>query len=258
MVELRGLLAGFPLWQPKFDIRSSHVGVAVDKEVLRQVSLKYFGFPSCFSIHQILHTHVSSRASATCKFETDIPSRLSLTPLHEMKKKKTLGHHILLQEPVSWTEKSRYIESDCRGAWASCQKEWKGQTTIQQLVSHVQPDGKQEGSLVWSVLTWVLLALPLKKISLFPFFHGPENGSLLLLLCTAKMLLLLFSLCTSFHALWKGQLSGILFQFTCMGLVLHDLLCLPSYYTSLTFTLKMEAVYCSVNVSTHLPNCMIS
>jgi hypothetical protein len=64
-------------------------------------------------------------------------------------------------------------------------------------VSHVQPEGTQEGSFVGPVLTWISSGCAPNMASLFPSFHGPENGSLLLLLlCPANGLLY-----PSFHAL---------------------------------------------------------
>jgi hypothetical protein len=40
---------------------------------------EYFGFPCQFSIHRLLHTHLSSGAGTMCQRVADVPSGLSLT-----------------------------------------------------------------------------------------------------------------------------------------------------------------------------------
>jgi hypothetical protein len=50
------LVAGFPLWPPRFKPRSGHVGFVVDKEALGQLFSDYFCFPYQ-SFHLLLHTH---------------------------------------------------------------------------------------------------------------------------------------------------------------------------------------------------------
>jgi hypothetical protein len=66
--------------------RSGHVGSFVDKVALGKVFLEYFGFPTQFSIHLLLHTRLSSGAGITGQIVADVTSRLSLTPPQEIKK----------------------------------------------------------------------------------------------------------------------------------------------------------------------------
>jgi hypothetical protein len=54
---------------------------------LGQVFAEYFGFPCQFSLHQLLHTHLSSGAGTIGQLVADVPNGLSLTPPHEIKKK---------------------------------------------------------------------------------------------------------------------------------------------------------------------------
>jgi hypothetical protein len=49
------LVASFPLQQPSFEPRSSHVGFVVDKAALGQVFFEYISFP-CQSFIQLPHT----------------------------------------------------------------------------------------------------------------------------------------------------------------------------------------------------------
>jgi hypothetical protein len=63
-----------------------HVGFVVDKVALKQVFSEYFGFPCQFSFHQMLNTHLLSGAGTIGQLVADVPSGLSLTPPHEMKK----------------------------------------------------------------------------------------------------------------------------------------------------------------------------
>jgi hypothetical protein len=72
MAMLRQLVAGFPLWWPRFDPRSSHVGFAVDKVALGQDSCEYYSFPCQFSFHQMLHTHLSSGAGTVGRLVMDV------------------------------------------------------------------------------------------------------------------------------------------------------------------------------------------
>jgi hypothetical protein len=61
----------------------------VDKEALGQVFSEYFGFPSQFSFHRLLHIHhhLSSGAGTIGQTVADVPSGPSLTPPQETKKK---------------------------------------------------------------------------------------------------------------------------------------------------------------------------
>jgi hypothetical protein len=76
---------GFPLWWPKFNPRSGHVGFVVDIVALGQVLSEYFGFPCQFSFHKMLHTYLSSGAGTIGKLVADIPSGLNLTLPHTIK-----------------------------------------------------------------------------------------------------------------------------------------------------------------------------
>jgi hypothetical protein len=58
-------------------------GFVLSKTV--RVSSEYFGFSCQFSFHQMLHTHLSAGAGTTGQLVADVPSGLSLTPLHETK-----------------------------------------------------------------------------------------------------------------------------------------------------------------------------
>jgi hypothetical protein len=54
-----------------------------------QVFTEYFGFPSQFSFHRLLHTHhLSSGAGTVGQLVADVPSGLSLTPPQETEKTK--------------------------------------------------------------------------------------------------------------------------------------------------------------------------
>jgi hypothetical protein len=69
--------SGFPPQNPRFDVRSGHVGFVVDKATLECVFSEYFGFPCQFSFHQMLQTHLSSGAGTTGQLVTGIPNGLS-------------------------------------------------------------------------------------------------------------------------------------------------------------------------------------
>jgi hypothetical protein len=64
----------------------------VDKVALGQVFSEYFGFPSQFSFHRLLHIHhhLPSGAGTTGQLVADVPSGLGLTPRQESEKKKKL------------------------------------------------------------------------------------------------------------------------------------------------------------------------
>jgi hypothetical protein len=80
-LQLRRLVAGFPLRRPVFDHKSSHVGFVMDNAALGKVFCKYFGFPCQFSLNYLLRTHrLSSGAATTGQTVADVPSGLSLTP----------------------------------------------------------------------------------------------------------------------------------------------------------------------------------
>jgi hypothetical protein len=62
------------------------VGFVVDKVVLGQVFSEYFDFTCNSSFDQILHTHLSSGAGTIGQLVANVPSEISLIPLHEIKK----------------------------------------------------------------------------------------------------------------------------------------------------------------------------
>jgi hypothetical protein len=62
------------------------VGFVVGKAALGQVFSQYFGFLYQFSFHQLLHTNLLSGAGTIGQIVADVPSGLSLTPPHEIKK----------------------------------------------------------------------------------------------------------------------------------------------------------------------------
>lgn len=96
-------------------------------------------------------------------------------------------------------------------------------------VSYVQPEGKQEGSFVGPVLTWISSGCAPKLASLFPSFHGLENGFLLLLLlCPAKGLQLPFLPCTVKDSPGIAELSGHMAPI--------DLSALPSFFPFMALT----------------------
>jgi hypothetical protein len=68
------------------------VGFVLNKVALEQVSSEYFGFLCHFSFHRLLHTHhLSSGAGTIGQILADVPSKLSLTPPQETKKKKYIS-----------------------------------------------------------------------------------------------------------------------------------------------------------------------
>jgi hypothetical protein len=69
-----------------FGPMSGHVGFVADKMALGQVFSEYLGFPYQFSFHQILHTHLLSGTGTICLLMADVPSGLSVTLSHEIKK----------------------------------------------------------------------------------------------------------------------------------------------------------------------------
>jgi hypothetical protein len=62
----------------------------VDKVALGQVFSEFFGFPSQFSFHRLLHIHhhLSSGAGTVGQLVADVPGGLNLTPPQESKKTK--------------------------------------------------------------------------------------------------------------------------------------------------------------------------
>jgi hypothetical protein len=58
-----------------------------DEVELGQVSSKYFGFPCQFSVHQMLHSHLSFGAGIRGSLVAGVPSQLNLTPPHTVKKR---------------------------------------------------------------------------------------------------------------------------------------------------------------------------
>jgi hypothetical protein len=84
------VIAQVVLWQPRFNPTSGHLEFVVDRVTLGQVFPGYFSFPCQF--HQMLQTHLSSGAGTLGQFVSNVPSRLSLTPPHEIKKK--LEHYM--------------------------------------------------------------------------------------------------------------------------------------------------------------------
>jgi hypothetical protein len=65
--QLRLSVAGFPPRQRRlgFEPRSCHMEFVVDKVAPEQVCPEYFGFPSQFSHHRLLHTHHLSSGAGT-------------------------------------------------------------------------------------------------------------------------------------------------------------------------------------------------
>jgi hypothetical protein len=45
-LDVRAVVAGFPLRRPWFEPMTGHVGFVLDKSILKQVLSEYFGFPS--------------------------------------------------------------------------------------------------------------------------------------------------------------------------------------------------------------------
>jgi hypothetical protein len=66
--------------------RWDNVAFVVDKVALGQVFSEYFEFSCQFSFHLMPHTHLLSGAGTVGQFVADVPSGLSLTPPHEIKK----------------------------------------------------------------------------------------------------------------------------------------------------------------------------
>jgi hypothetical protein len=64
---------------------SGHVKFVVKNVALRQVFSECFGFPCQFSLHQMVHTHISSGAGTIGQLVVDVLSGLSLTPPQEIK-----------------------------------------------------------------------------------------------------------------------------------------------------------------------------
>jgi hypothetical protein len=56
------------------------VRFAVGKVALGKVSSEYFYFPYQLSLHQMLHTHLSSGHGILVQLVTDVPSELNFTP----------------------------------------------------------------------------------------------------------------------------------------------------------------------------------
>jgi hypothetical protein len=72
--------------RPGFQARSDYVGFVVDRVTLVQAFSEYFSFPCQLSFHQMIHIHLSSGAGTIGPLLADVPSGLSLTPSHEIKK----------------------------------------------------------------------------------------------------------------------------------------------------------------------------
>jgi hypothetical protein len=68
-----------------------HVGLVVDKVALGQGFSECFGFPCQFLFHWTLNTRPSSRAGTVGELVADVPSGLSLTSPHKIKKKRISG-----------------------------------------------------------------------------------------------------------------------------------------------------------------------
>jgi hypothetical protein len=62
-----------------------HMGFVVDEVALGQDFPEYFCFPRQIPLYQMLHTHLSSGAGKIGHTVADVPSGLSLTPVHEIK-----------------------------------------------------------------------------------------------------------------------------------------------------------------------------
>jgi hypothetical protein len=76
----------FPTAVEQVQAQSGHV----DKVVLRQVFCKYFAFPCWKPFHQMLHTHLPSRAGIITPLGAGIPRGLSHPT--KLKKKKNISH----------------------------------------------------------------------------------------------------------------------------------------------------------------------
>jgi hypothetical protein len=76
--------------RPRFDPKSDHVRLGVDKVAVGQVFTEFFGFPCQFSFHRLLHTHhhLPSGACTIGQIVTDVSSGLSLTPLIKSEEKE--------------------------------------------------------------------------------------------------------------------------------------------------------------------------
>jgi hypothetical protein len=79
---LRCLAADFLLWQPGFEPKSGHVGFVVDKVALGQVSSTSSHSTKC----SVLICHLMQ--VQVVQLMANIPSGLSLTSPHNIKKKK--------------------------------------------------------------------------------------------------------------------------------------------------------------------------
>jgi hypothetical protein len=71
-----------------------NVGFVVHDVALGQVFCKYFGFSYQFSSHRLLHTHLSFEAGTRNQLVADVPSGLSLTDTHKIKKINLLLVHL--------------------------------------------------------------------------------------------------------------------------------------------------------------------
>jgi hypothetical protein len=75
----------------------------MDKVTLGQVFSDYFCFPCQFSFHQTLHIHLYSWAGTTAQLVIEVPSGLSLTPTHKIKKRWVENvFSFMLILPPSW------------------------------------------------------------------------------------------------------------------------------------------------------------
>jgi hypothetical protein len=73
--------------RPAFYLRSGHMGFVVDKVALGQIFPKYFSLPCQFLFHRLLHAHHLSSGPGTIRqIVADVPSGLSVTSHHKIKK----------------------------------------------------------------------------------------------------------------------------------------------------------------------------
>jgi hypothetical protein len=82
----RRLVSGFPWRWPGFRPMSNFMGFVVNNVALGQIFSEYLAISSQSSFHRLLHAHLSSGAGTVGQLVADVPSGLSLVPLHEVKK----------------------------------------------------------------------------------------------------------------------------------------------------------------------------
>jgi hypothetical protein len=79
VLQLRRLVAGFPLLWPGFEPRSGHVGFVVDREALAKVLSQNFDI-SCQAIDRLLHAYPLPGPGTEGQTVTNIRSGPTLIP----------------------------------------------------------------------------------------------------------------------------------------------------------------------------------